>query len=251
MKALLRKVFASLGYDIVAKSSHRSGEFSPDLSTDEREIWALIEPYTMTSVERSPALMQATRHVVENNIEGDIAECGVWRGGSMMAVAETLRRMGETTRRLFLYDTFEGMTSPGERDLQFDGQAAGRLLERDEKGTGMWCYAEMQEVRRNLATTGYPSENITLVQGKVEYTIPATMPEKIALLRLDTDWYESTRHELVHLYPRLASGGILIIDDYGHWQGAKQATDEYFASLGGPLPFLHRIDYTGRLLVKP
>lgn len=251
MKALLRKVFDRFGYDIIAKNSHRSGEFSPDLSADEREIWALAEPFTMTSIERIVALIQATRHIVENNITGDIAECGVWRGGSMMAVAETLGRMGDTTRHLFLYDTFEGMTAPGERDLQFDGRAAGRLLERDEKKTGMWCYAGTEEVRRNLQKVGYPADQITLVEGKVEETIPATIPDQIALLRLDTDWYESTRHEFAHLYPRLASGGILIIDDYGHWQGAKQATDEYFASLGGPRPFLHRIDYTGRLLVKP
>lgn len=250
MKALLRKVFDSFGYDIVAKTSRRSGEFSPDLSADEREIWELARPASMTSIERMVALIQATRHIVENGIRGDIAECGVWRGGSMVAVAETLRRMGDTGRRLYLYDTFEGMTAPGEHDLQFDGQHAGRLLERDPDKTGMWCYAEMEEVRQNLEKTGYPAENVILVQGKVEDTIPATIPDEIALLRLDTDWYESTRHELTHLYPRLASGGVLIIDDYGHWQGAKQATDEYFASLGGPRPFLHRIDYTGRLLVK-
>ena len=80
---------------------------------------------------------------------------------------------------------------------------------------------------RNLLSTGYPGGNLVLVEGKVEETIPRTMPAQICLLRLDTDWYESTRHELIHLYPKLIKNGVLIIDDYGHWRGSKQATDEY------------------------
>ena len=78
---------------------------------------------------------------------------------------------------------------------------------------------------------------------------PAASPPSIALLRLDTDWYESTYHELVHLYPRLSVGGILIIDDYGYWQGARRAVDRYFAEQGTRV-FLSRIDETGRLAVK-
>src|SRR5437867_1862945 len=85
---------------------------------------------------------------------------------------------------------------------------------------------------------------------EVEDTIPQHAPERIALLRLDTDWYESTKHELEHLYPRLAPHGVLIIDDYGHWVGAKQAVDEYFATQKLK-PFLNRLDYTGRLVIKP
>jgi hypothetical protein len=102
-------------------------------------------------------------------------------------------------------------------------------------------------VRFNIAKTQYPFERIVLVKGPVEKTRPDTVPESIALLRLDTDWYESTRHELTHLYPRLSSGGVLIVDDYGHWQGSRKAVDEF---LGGRL-FLSRIDYTGRLAIKP
>jgi len=104
-------------------------------------------------------------------------------------------------------------------------------------------------VQANLGRTGYPAERIHYVKGKVEETIPATLPSRIALLRLDTDWYESTRHELQHLYPLLSTHGVLIIDDYGHWQGARQAVDEYFAASAEPV-FLHRVDYTARLVVK-
>ena len=99
------------------------------------------------------------------------------------------------------------------------------------------------------APLSFSNERIHFVEGKVEDTIPATLPKRVALLRLDTDWYESTRHELCHLYPLLSRHGILVIDDYGHWQGARQAVDEYFAAQGQPV-YLHRVDYTARLVVK-
>ena len=204
----------------------------------------------MTSVERMYALWQATRHVIERGIEGDIVECGVFRGGSMMAAATMLKTLGDTSRRLFLYDTFEGMPEPSDRDKNLQGASARAVLDADERGTGNWCYAGLDEVRSNLRSTGYPEANVVYVQGRVEETIPAQAPERIALLRLDTDWYESTRHELQHLYPRLSGNGIMIIDDYGHWRGARGAVDEFLAATKTPL-FLQRIDYTGRLVVKP
>ena len=104
-------------------------------------------------------------------------------------------------------------------------------------------------VRELVLSTGYPAERLHLVHGPVEETLPARAPEEIALLRLDTDWYESTRHELVHLYPRLADGGVLIIDDYGHWEGARRAVDEYFAT-EAPSLMLNRVDYTARIAIK-
>ena len=100
-----------------------------------------------------------------------------------------------------------------------------------------------------MASTGYPANQISYVRGPVEQTIPITVPESIALLRLDTDWHASTRHELDYLFPRLVKGGVLIIDDYGHWQGARKAVDDYIAANKLNL-LLSRIDYTGRLAVK-
>ena len=100
-----------------------------------------------------------------------------------------------------------------------------------------------------MLSTGYDIARTHFVAGDVEQTIPGVVPEQISLLRLDTDWYESTRHELKHLYPRLIRGGVLIIDDYGHWKGARQAVDEYLAETGAKL-LLNRIDYTGRAAVK-
>jgi O-methyltransferase len=220
----------------------------PDVTPTERSTIEAVGDYTMTSAERLISLIRAVEHLEKNNIGGPIVECGVWRGGSMMAVARTLLADDAPDRDLYLFDTFEGMSAPTESDRDIEGRSASDLLADSPKDSGgVWAYASLDDVTANLAATGYPVERLHLVQGPVEKTVPSEAPAEMALLRLDTDWYESTKHELEHLYPRLVSGGILIIDDYGHWEGARRAVDEYF---DGEL-FLHRIDYTGRLAVKP
>jgi hypothetical protein len=158
---------------------------------------------------------------------------------------------GDASRRLLLYDTFAGMTRPTDADRDPAGEAAmKRWTAEQQEGFNTWCYAPIEEVRRNVLSTGYPEGLIELVKGDVEQTIPARIPERIALLMLDTDWYASTRHELQHLFPLLVSRGVLIIDDYGHWSGAKKAVDEYFRESGVSL-LLNRIDYSGLAGVKP
>jgi len=221
----------------------------PDVDDDARAVLETVLPFTMTSPERILALRDAVRHVCRHEIPGDIVECGVWRGGSMMAAALTLLECG-ARRRLHLFDTFAGMPPPAAVDRDFSGVlAAERLAAEDPLAGHTWCHSPLADVRANLLSTGYPAERVRFVAGRVEETLPGEAPEQIAILRLDTDWYESTRHELEHLYPRLAVGGVLIIDDYGHWQGARRAVDEYLAATGARL-FLTRIDYTGRLAVK-
>lgn len=216
----------------------------PDFDKPTLAILGRVLPYTMTSPARIAAVCSAVRYAEANNIPGAFVECGVWKGGSSMAAALTFR----TPRPLFLYDTFEGMTSPTDHDRRASGGTpAARMLRNADKNDPILCYSPLGEVKRNMDSTGYPASHVTYVSGKVEETIPGVVPEQIAILRLDTDWYESTRHELVHLYPRLSPGGVLIIDDYGYWAGARKAVDEYFA---GSL-FLSRIDETGRVAIKP
>lgn len=219
-----------------------------DLSEEDLSMIHAVASCTMTSVERRASLLSAIDYVVANEVDGDFVECGVWRGGSSMLAALGFKSRGDTTRTLWLYDTFDGMSEPTEDDRDYAGVSAARQLATGAKTDDIWAIASLDDVRANLATTGYPPERIRCIVGEIEHTIPADAPEQIAILRLDTDWYESTRHELEHLYPRLVPGGILIIDDYGHWMGARKAVDEYFA---GQRLYLHRVDYTGRLLVKP
>lgn len=199
----------------------------------------------MTSIERVYALYQAVQYVIKNNIPGDFVECGVWRGGSTMAIALTLNLLNNHERSIYLYDTFTGMTEPEAIDIDVNGYTA----EKQFKETPKMCYAGLDEVRKNLSTAGYPSDKLIFVEGPVEETIPATLPNQICLLRLDTDWYNSTLHELQHLFPALSNKGVLIIDDYGHWQGAKKAVDQYFTESNIFL-LLNRIDYTGRIAIK-
>lgn len=223
-----------------------------DMEPEFLELHAACAGQTMTSIERMYALYKATRYVIDAGVPGDLVECGVWRGGSVMLMAATLLRHGTTGRDIWLYDTFDGMTPPSEDDVQeMSGRPASAILAERERSLDdpFWGVAPRSHVEDNLRRTGYPMARFRFVEGSVLTTIPSEAPERIALLRLDTDWYESTRHELQHLYPRLSHCGVLLIDDYGYWRGARKATDEYLASLANP-PLLNRIDFTGRIAVK-
>ena len=225
----------------------------PDMEPkDVEQCWA-VNPYSMTSMERRFALLEAVRYIVKNNIRGAIVECGVWKGGSMMLVAQSLLELGVTDRHLYLFDTFEGMPPPSSSDVSRTGSSALDVLTSElniKQDSYVWALAGLEEVQSNLASSSYPKERVNFVKGKVEDTLPGHAPSEIALLRLDTDWYASTKHELEHLYSRLAPNGIMIIDDYGFWKGARQAVDEFLATLPHR-PYLHRVDHDARLIIKP
>jgi O-methyltransferase len=225
-------------------------ELPVDFDETDAELCRRIAPYTMTTPTRIYALVRAVEYIVSRSVPGGLVECGVWRGGSMMGVALTLLRLGVTDRDLYLFDTFAGMTDPGEQDFDNTGERAADLLAESSRDAHIWAVASLDEVREAVSTVGYPAERIHFVQGPVEETLPENAPGEIALLRLDTDWYSSTRHALVHLYPRLPSGGVLIIDDYGYWQGARRAVDEYLQE-NNVAVLLNRVDSTARLAVKP
>lgn len=236
---------------INGRGSIRSA-FPLDFDENEAELIASVAGITMTSHERLVMLIRSLDYIVQNRIEGDIVECGVWRGGSMALAARRLIQLGASNRKLYLFDTFEGMPPPTDfdRSAADHTKAAVQLQHADKfQGDNVWCYSTLEEVRENIDKAGYPPENIIYIKGKVEETLPEKSIENIALLRLDTDWYESTKHELETLFDKLVPGGIMIIDDYGHWSGAKKAVDEFFAERK-MIPFLNRIDYTGRLFIK-
>jgi hypothetical protein len=250
ISTIINRATKRFGFELTRVSASAS-DYLPDLSADIRQIIDRARPFTMTSYERLAALCLAVEYVVDNAIPGDFVECGVWKGGSSMAAAMSYHRLRRDDINLYLFDTFEGMSEPGKEDVRrATGEAASNLLATHDRDSEIWARAPLEAVRRNLESTGYPSARIHFVKGKVESTIPSCAPEQIAILRLDTDWYESTRHEMAHLFPRLTPNGVLILDDYGHWAGARQAVDEYFAG-HHVKPFLMRIDDTGRLCIKP
>jgi len=236
----------------VSRVSSAATRLPVEATARDAEVIASLRPFTMTSSERLWSLLNAVRYLENESVPGDFVECGVWRGGSVMAMAGELRNLGAIDRRIWLYDTFAGMTPPTVEDVEAGtGVTATTMLDTTEVGDGnnVWCVAGRADVEANVRGTGYPFEKFTFVEGDVAQTLTHTVPETIALLRLDTDWYESTRIGLEVLYPRLAVGGVCILDDYGHWQGARKAVDDYFEDLGHR-PYMHTIDYSGRVFIK-
>ena len=233
-----------------------SDELLAQARAADRQIIERASRYTMTNVSQLLALIDAVRYCVARGLDGSFAECGVWLGGSVLAMILTLQELGQADREIYLYDTFEGMTQPTALDTSLFEQPALQTWDAAVRSgqlpwEGLFSPEAFNEgkVRSLLLETGYPADLLHFVRGPVEKTLPDNAPDQLALLRLDTDWYQSTRHELVHLFPRLRSGGVLIVDDYGHWEGARRAVDEYLAAAHSPL-LLTRIDYTARMAVK-
>jgi hypothetical protein len=222
-----------------------------DYDDEAKEIVRAVRPWTMTGADKVYALIQAARYVTRHRIPGDVVECGVWRGGSMQAAARTLLSVGDTSRDLYLFDTFDGMPPPGERDIRREDERTAQELMAEEarERSLVWAVATLEDVQEGFAQIPYPRERVHFVKGRVEDTIPGEAPERISILRLDTDWYDSTRHELEHLYPRLSSGGVLLLDDYGYWEGAREAVDEFLEETGERLLLVRMA--SGRLAVKP
>lgn len=249
MLTFLNKIFGRFNYQLVPLKTSVSADISSDSAF--MEIYEKCKPYTMTSPERLYSLYQSVIFVIQNQIPGDFVECGVWKGGSSMLIAHTLKALGEHNRKIWMYDTYEGMSEPDEIDKDYTGKQASLQLKESDKAIShsVWCYSSLAEVKANMSLTGYSLDHIIFVEGKVEDTIPGSKPAAISLLRLDTDWYSSTMHELVHLYSILNKNGVLIIDDFGHWEGAKKAVLEYFEK-NNLYPLISRIDDTGRIVIK-
>lgn len=246
-------LFRTVGLE-VHKARPGTPAMPVELTKDEAEIVAYVKRcgLTMVSYERLWATAMACKHAVEQRISGDFVECGVWRGGNAIVAAAVFKHYGDM-RRVYLFDTFKGMTQPSSLDTEAATGASvlETYLQKQKETHNEWAYASLEEVRANFENAGVLSDRVIFVVGDVLQTLNATanLPAAICALRLDTDWYESTKKELEVLYPRLSVGGALIIDDYGYFTGARKATDEYFSALG-TRPFLQYTDETGRLGVK-
>ena len=251
MRKLIQKSLQMFGLKLVELEDDER-QFPVELSADDKRILKHVihGRLTMTSRERLYATAMACRHVIDKGIAGDFVECGVWRGGNSMIAADVFSRTS-ANRATWLFDTFAGMTAPTDADVDLVGAPAQAEFARTQgKGFSSWCLASLEDVQHNFATARIATTSVHFVKGDVLKTLEdaSRLPDRIAVLRLDTDWYESTKRELEVLYPRLSPGGILIIDDYGYWVGARKAVDEYFESR--PRPFLQYVDQTGRVGVK-
>jgi len=207
------------------------------------EIIKFVRLYSLLSEERLINNIESVQYILDNNIEGDVVEIGVYKGGSVMSMILSLQRNNEV-RNVHLYDTFEGMTEATDIDTTLNGWHYNDAV----KSLPFWkCESPLEEVTANINLTNYDKTLIHYHVGDIVHT--TYFPNKISLLRLDTDFYESTKYELEHFYPLVVSGGIIIIDDYGHWNGSRKATDDFLKDK--PSIIIHKIDNEGIYFYKP
>ena len=204
----------------------------------------LVEPYTMTSTPKIIELYNSLEYIRENNIDGDIIECGVWKGGNILGIIEYLN-YHNMNKKVWLFDTFNGMTEPEDCDFDMGNNKAKDMMDIPV----VFAFSPIDDVKDVLSKSKYNKDLIEYVIGDVSETLLNidNIPEKISLLRLDTDWYKSTKDELIHLYPKLVDKGVLIVDDYGHWSGSRLAVDEFFKYENISI---HEIDYTAIKIIK-
>lgn len=249
LRNYLSKKLINLGHKI-SPTARDIGWVIPDTNAEERRMIATASRYSSTSPVAQWAFLQAIKHVHEQQVPGAIVECGVWKGGNLILAALMRRHLG-FTREIWGYDTFEGMTEPSQNDVKpgFSVDARAKFKRRKKGDVVDWCYVPLHEVVENYRTA-VGEMDARLVKGPVEQTLQleSNLPDNIAVLRLDTDFYESTKAELERLYPRLSPNGVLIVDDYGVWAGSRKAVDEYF---DGRPPWLHYVNRGVRLAVKP
>lgn len=239
------------GYEI-KRTDGKHGLNISEANAFDLETLQLASRLSMQSSERMWALINATKYVVNNNVSGNFVECGVYKGGSALIIARTLKSMNVTDRHIYLYDTYEGMTQPRDVDRKQGTETlASEMLATTPKGNGenVWAYSSIDDVTDFVAQLDYPNENFHLIKGDVMQTLEEDLPDNISLLRLDTDWYESTKKELQKLYPLVTHGGVIIIDDYGHWSGSKLAVNQFLEE-SSLKPLMNYIDYAGRLWIK-
>ena len=271
LRITVKKIFGYFGYSVKKIYKDEVFQFPRDFFPIEmtdihKKIIRESEKYSMTGRIRMSLLIKCIEHIHNKNIEGDIVECGVWKGGNLICAQSYLNHLN-LKKTIFGFDTFEGMTKPSKIDIQElqiktkDKNDLGSNLRKrlasetmsvtdkhSNEGKNIWAYSSINDVR-NIIKEKVPNNNIKLIKGSVEQTLllKDNIPEKISLLRLDTDFYKSTKIELEVLYPKLVKGGFLIIDDYGHWKGSRKAVDDYFNSKA---PFIHFVDETCRLIIK-
>ena len=247
IKNIINKLIVSTGYSLI-----NNNQKIVELNNADKKLINLAQKYSMTPQIRIFNLLQSLRYLKNKKIDGDYVECGVWKGGNIILFKKFIEEEDKDSKKnIFAFDTFEGMTEPDKNDYDISSNlSADVLLQSDKtKETNLWGVCSLESVKKNIQSCVNSKENIRFIKGPVENTLDVTsnLPDKISLLRLDTDWYNSTKKELDILYDKVSPGGIIIIDDYGHWGGSKKAVDDFFLN---KYVWMHYVDYACRLIIK-
>ena len=252
MKKFVEKIARSILKRVVVNEDR---EFiSPvEFTKTDTDIFNFVLNNNLTVVGslRLIATIMSCKYVIENNIYGDFVECGVWRGGNSIA-AKLIFEAYDCDKKVHLFDTFSGLTEPSNVDMTNDGTTGREFIARNSNDDNKVFYIPLENVNNNFANASVDMSGVNFVKGDVCETLldGRNVPKQIAILRLDTDWYESTKIEMEILYPLLSKKGVLLIDDYGHWVGARKAVDEFFANSEYSRPFFQYTDNTGRAGIK-
>ena len=251
MKKFIKDSLSKLGLQI--SRMDRKIRYPIEFTKRDIEIFNYVNERDLTMIgkQRMFSNVLIAKWITLNELEGDFVECGVWRGGSTLLVKMIFEEYGNNSK-VWLFDTFKGMTEPSDDDINFAGQLAkDKYFKSKKKDYVDWAYASYHEVKEIFLKSGVNIQDCEFVKGDVLKTIPEYHDKlkKISFLRLDTDWYESTRIELDYFYPKIVNNGFLVIDDYGHWGGSRKATDEYFSEKNIH-NFKNIIDYSSRMIRK-
>lgn len=227
MKQLVKKLLHRFGYQLSNLQIRHRDIFA---DKDFAEVYARARESTATPVEGVYALYTITRYLAENNVPGVLIDGAAWKCGGMIAMIETLRTVGKRDREVFAFDLFD---------------------QPDRQGNRYWDAVDFNAVKARVYDRDYPSDKIHLVAGDITETVPAKVPAQIALLRMDSGRAEVTRHFLRELYPRIAPGGCVVINDYGSYFTESGREAEAFLATLHPRPLVHRVDQYVRYWVKP
>jgi O-methyltransferase len=261
IKSFIKFLFSLLGVRI-SKLPSSLNEIEYDDESEARRKFAIVRDYTMADEACLITLWQHTKYLETNSIVGDYVECGVWKGGCVALMALGNLSYGSTRRNIYLFDSFTDICEP---DKKVDGDKAiqqatewsttkgtdGKLkpLEGfyDQFGGHGTKAACIEVIEKKV---GYDKEKVHYIEGWFQDTFPIHSKTigQIALLRLDADWYASTKICLETFYDKVVDGGIIIIDDYGTYEGCKKAVDEFF--LGKKKPLLNHINKHSRYIIK-
>lgn len=249
----MRKLLSRMAFSIVRRLEDNDARLRldvPEMTDEEFAMLKKINGLSMTEPEVQWSFLQVVRHIERNNIPGDIVECGVWRGG-YLALAGMMRDKMGFDREIWGYDTYAGMTAPTEFDTKSkENLSVDKKFDQLQRGDhNEWCYASLEDVSDNFFKL-VKNGGFRPIVGPVQETliVEDNLPKQIAILRLDTDFYDSTKIELEKLWGRVSPGGVMMVDDYGEWKGSRKAVDEFFADK--PL-FLIRLNRPVRLAFKP
>ena len=250
----VNSISKKFGYRLIKIEKNDWSEEFVGITKSEKSILDVCSKYSMTGYERMYFLIKAIEHIKYDKIDGDFVECGVWKGGNLILFEKMMEKL-KIKRKIYAYDTFEGMPEPGKFDYTYKKESAKKIInslrqkKADPKKNIVLAECSLEKVKQNYNKNTKLNKNLTCVKGQVEKTlkIKKNLPKKISILRIDTDWYESTKVELEILFPLLSKNGFLIIDDYGYWSGAKKAVDNYFQKKSVSL---FKIDFTSRFVIK-